>query len=210
MAWPGRFVLDLIDSLRAEFAAIDTNRIYISGGSMGGVGTWYLCQYKPGLFAAAFPICGSGDTTLPNAYVNLPLWTFAGTADNEVPYSATRAMIAAIKRAGGNPRYTEVAGEGHTNTLIGGAAQNRDVHVWLFNQTKATTSVHLSSARSCPKEATSTGHTGIFRMVTLNSPPGMPFQIDLMGRSVTIHNSTAHASGEKAPALYIADFQKLR
>jgi poly(3-hydroxybutyrate) depolymerase len=205
MAWPGRFVLDLIDSICIEFPSIDTNRIYISGGSMGGVGTWYLCQYRPERFAAAFPICGSGDTTLPDAFVKIPLWTFAGTADYEVPYTATRAMVAAIKRAGGKPHYTEVPGEGHTNKLIGGAAQNHEVHVWLFNQTKKSTTIQFlinnDKQHNTIPASYSCFITGIQNKI--RSTREITYIYDFLGRNFMPSNNIGYTKKQSTTGIFI-------
>jgi predicted peptidase len=202
MAWPGRFVLDMIDTLCRKFPCIDTNRIYISGGSMGGVGTWYLCQYRPDRFTAAFPQCGSGDTTLPMPFVNnIPVWTFAGSKDSVTPYWATRAMIATIRRAGGNPIYTEIAGEGHTVSLIGGAAANGAVHVWLFNQTKQSTSVELHIVSG---DQRSDDYIGLYSLLSGFRKSTGGIQIyDLRGRTVIQGGNSGQLSDRKASSIII-------
>jgi predicted peptidase len=209
MAWPGRFVLDVIDTLCRKFPSIDTNRIYISGGSMGGVGTWYLCQYRPDRFAAAFPQCGSGDTTLPMSFVNkIPVWTFAGSKDSVTPYWATRAMIAAIKRAGGNPIYTEIAGEGHTVSLIGGAAANLAVHVWLFSQLKQTNSVELHIFSI---DRRSDSYIGRFCLVNeyRNSISGMQIY-DLRGRAIIQGGYGSLLPNRTASSIFIRKKSQIR
>ena len=205
MAWPGRFVLDLIDSLCREFPSIDTTRIYLSGGSMGGVGTWYLCQYRPDRFAAAFPVTGAGDTTLPMSFVNnIPVWTFAGSLDDVVPVSATRSMIAAIRRAGGDPHYNEITGEGHTNALIGGAAANPEVHAWLFSQTKRSTTVEfhtIPSNRHVDKSAVFVSIAG-FRNAS-GSISGVTRINDLMGRIILPNESRGRQQGRSRTAILV-------
>ena len=83
------------------------------GLSKGGYGTWdAICRY-PGRFAAAAPVCGGGDPAKANLITNTPVWTFHGDADSVVSVDLTRAMVQAIKDAGGEPRYTEYPGVGH-------------------------------------------------------------------------------------------------
>jgi poly(3-hydroxybutyrate) depolymerase len=99
-------VLKLITALQAEFS-IDTNRLYLTGLSMGGIGTWTLITENPTKFAAAIPMSGFGDPTMAAKLVRIPIWDFHGAMDPSVNVSNSRDMIAAIRAAGGYPRYTE-------------------------------------------------------------------------------------------------------
>src|SRR5262249_42496123 len=105
-------VLEILTTVRREFA-IDSQRIYIVGQSNGGLGTWALVTRNPRLFAAAIFVCSAGGfPRRADRVIGLPIWAFQGAAD--VPFIAlTRQMIAAIRKAGGNPRYTEYEGAGH-------------------------------------------------------------------------------------------------
>ena len=107
-----RMVAELIFSLEEEFN-IDPRRIYITGGSMGGYGSWCFITEYPKLFAAASPQCGGGNPEKASIISKIPLWVFHGDKDGAVPVKRSRDMIEAIKKAGGNPRYTEMAGGGH-------------------------------------------------------------------------------------------------
>jgi acyl-CoA thioesterase I len=89
----------LVDSLVREFP-IDTNRIYVTGLSMGGYGTWDLISRYPNKFAAAVPMSGGCDTGKAAAILKVPVWTFHGALDPTVPPNATRAMIASLKNKG--------------------------------------------------------------------------------------------------------------
>ncbi len=113
---------------------IDTNRIYVVGLSMGGYGVWDIIARFPNLFAAAVPICGGGDEHTAEKIAHIPIWAYHGTRDRVVPVERSRNMIAAIKQAGGNPRYTEVPNKGHLvwNT----AFENPELWKWLFEQKK--------------------------------------------------------------------------
>jgi poly(3-hydroxybutyrate) depolymerase len=99
-------VLKLIPALEAEFN-IDTNRVYLTGLSIGGMGTFMLIEQLPTMFAAAVPMSGSGDPSMGAKIAKIPLWAFHGTIDPAVPVSGSRDMIAAMRAAGGHPLYTE-------------------------------------------------------------------------------------------------------
>lgn len=104
----------LIDDLASRYD-VDTDRLYIMGLSMGGYGSWdAICRW-PGRFAAAVPICGGGDPAQAEVIKDTPIWAFHGEADPVVSVDLTRAMIQAIKDAGGEPKYTEYPGVGHNS-----------------------------------------------------------------------------------------------
>jgi predicted peptidase len=109
---PLRFVLAILDSLSRQYR-IDQKRIYVAGQSDGGYGVWDLIANRPDRFAAAVILCGAGDPARAPRLVNLPLWVFHGSADPMVPVAEARRMVEAIRKAGGNPRYTEYKGVGH-------------------------------------------------------------------------------------------------
>lgn len=128
---PMGLVLDLIPALRREFP-IDASRIYVTGLSMGGYGTWDLLARRPDWFAAAVPICGGADTETARKIAGVPTWVFHGDADNVVPVSRSRRMVAALKAAGGAPKYTEFAGVGHNSWDA--AYGDPALAPWLFSQ----------------------------------------------------------------------------
>lgn len=107
-----RLVPELVEKLQETYS-IDAGRVYVSGQSAGGFGTWGVVNERPEMFAAAVPICGGGDEAKAAALVGTPVWAFHGEKDKAVPVERSRRMVAALKRAGGSPRYTEYAGEGH-------------------------------------------------------------------------------------------------
>jgi predicted peptidase len=120
-------------ALQKEFS-IDDQRIYITGLSMGGYGTWDALAKRPELFAAAAPICGGGDTSQVSKFKDIPIWAFHGADDRTVPVERSREMIEALKAAGGNPRYTEYAGVGHNSWAQ--TYSNPELYAWLFGQRK--------------------------------------------------------------------------
>jgi predicted peptidase len=107
-----RMALEVIDALRHEFP-IDDRRIYVTGQSMGGAGVWNIIAGRPNFFAAAVPCCGSDSTENGAESLDTPLWCFHGAADQTVPVSISRERIAARRKAGGHPFYTEYAGVDH-------------------------------------------------------------------------------------------------
>ena len=126
-------VLDILDSLQQEFG-IDSQRLYVAGQSMGGFGTWSLIAKRPNIFAAAIPLCGGGKPALAARAAKIPIWAFHGDKDDDVPVTETRNMIAAVKKAGGNPRYTEYKGMGHE--IWDRAFKEPGLVDWLFAQHK--------------------------------------------------------------------------
>jgi len=87
--------------------SVDTNRIYVIGLSMGGFGTFDMIQRKPEWIAAAVPICGGGDATKIEKYMNVPLWIFHGAKDDVVPPAQSQKIVDLLTSAGHPPRYTE-------------------------------------------------------------------------------------------------------
>lgn len=128
---PLRMAIDAIDRLIAA-GRVDPDRLYITGLSMGGYGTWYAAGMPGSRFAAAAPICGGGDPAWAKRYVDLPLWVFHGGDDRAVPVGRSREMVEAIRAAGGQLQYTEYPAVGHdswTQTYADDA-----FHDWLFAQ----------------------------------------------------------------------------
>jgi len=127
-----RLTLEIIEALAKEFPNLDRDRIYVGGNSMGGYGTWDLILRHPELAAAAFPMCGAGDPSMAASIARLPIWTFHGDQDGVVPVRGTREMVAALKKAGGEPRYTEYPGVDHN--CWDPAMNEAEFIPWLFAQ----------------------------------------------------------------------------
>jgi predicted peptidase len=107
-----RLALEIVDSLRREFP-IDDRRISVAGQSMGGAGVWNVIASRPRFFAAAVICCGSRSTEDGTEAIDTPVWAFHGDADKTVSVSLSRDRIAARRKAGGRPLYTEYAGVDH-------------------------------------------------------------------------------------------------
>jgi predicted peptidase len=133
---PTAMVIELIEKIIQEFP-IDQSRIYITGLSMGGYGTWDLLARLPGKFAAAVPICGGGAAGTVSRFKHVPIWAFHGALDTIVPPLESRQMIQALWKAGATPGYTEYPDVEH-NSWIQAYKEPHLMH-WLFKQKLATT-----------------------------------------------------------------------
>ncbi len=102
----------LLDHIIADYR-IDEERIYVTGLSMGGFGTWRLASEYPDRFAAIAPICGRGDPFMARMIPHLPVWVFHGAKDDVVPLQASQEMVDALKKAGGRVEFTVYPEAGH-------------------------------------------------------------------------------------------------
>ncbi|HYH09454.1 MAG TPA: prolyl oligopeptidase family serine peptidase [Thermoanaerobaculia bacterium] len=124
-------VMALLQELTRTYN-IDRERIYAAGQSMGGYAVWELVARYPASFAAAVPLCGGGDVRNAPKLVSTPLWAFHGAHDRAVPVERSREMIAAIRRAGGKPRYTEYSDVDHV--VWTRAFREPELLPWVFSQ----------------------------------------------------------------------------
>ena len=121
----------LLDAIRNEFP-INPTRIYVTGLSMGGFGAWDAIQRHPEIFAAAVPVCGGGDKALAPRIAKISIWAFHGGNDGVVKTKRSRDMVAALKAAGGQPKYDEYPGVGHASWKR--AYETAELFEWLFSQ----------------------------------------------------------------------------
>jgi predicted peptidase len=128
-----KMALGILDQVEKEFS-VDPKRIYLTGLSMGGMGTWSIALAMPDKWAAIVPICGRGDSKMAEKIKDLPTWAFHGDADMSVNVSGSRDMIEAIKKAGGHPKYTEYPGVGHNSWDKAYATD--ELYDWLLKQRK--------------------------------------------------------------------------
>lgn len=126
-------VLALIDET-AEKHPIDPKRIYITGLSMGGYGTWDMLARSPQTWAAAIPICGGGDPSSVRRFKQIPIWIFHGDADEVVPAKNSELMAAALEDVNGKAELTMYPGVGHDSWTQ--TYKNLEVIKWLFAQKK--------------------------------------------------------------------------
>ncbi|MDR3590027.1 MAG: prolyl oligopeptidase family serine peptidase [Negativicutes bacterium] len=124
----------LLDDISQKYR-IDRQRVYLTGTSMGGNGTWELASRHPEYFAAAAPM--AANPTLPGVWperlVTLPIWAFHGDQDDVCPLKSDEAMIEALRARGATPRFTVLSGEGH---YIGGVYKNRELYDWFLAHTR--------------------------------------------------------------------------
>lgn len=135
---PSTHIIKIIDSLEDEYS-IDKTRIYVTGYSMGGAGSFDIVAENPDTFAASAPLCGSGSPGDAAEMITTPMWVFHGSADPNIPVAQSRKMVAAIKKAGGTPRYTEYAGMGHN--IWETTYTNKSFWDWMFSQKRAPSSL---------------------------------------------------------------------
>lgn len=122
-------VIALLDEIAANYN-VDSNRIYLTGLSMGGYGTWHLASVYPGRFAAIVPICGGGNPERAEALKKTPVWAFHGAKDEAVPLKESEKMVDALRACGGNAQltvYPEAKHDSWTETYA-----NPEVYAWLL------------------------------------------------------------------------------
>jgi predicted peptidase len=127
-----RVALEIVDAVRREFP-IDDRRIYVAGNSMGGGGVWNMLASRPHFFAAAVACVAVPSSDDPAASIETPLWSFHGDSDQIVPVETSRDRIAARRKAGGHPLYTEYAGVDH-DAATGLAFTEPELVKWVFAQ----------------------------------------------------------------------------
>lgn len=127
----GKHVMEVLEQIQNSHP-VDAERVYVTGQSMGGFGSWEFLTAYPQKFAAAIPICGGGKPFRAAEFAHVPIWVFHGAKDTSVPVSRSREMISALKRAGASPNYTEFPDAGHTCWPL--VFDSPDVLDWLFAQ----------------------------------------------------------------------------
>jgi predicted peptidase len=127
------YVFEALDAL-LEKHPIDRDRIYVTGQSMGGYGTFGALAARPEFFAAAAPVCGGGNPKDAEKYRKVPIWVFHGADDPTVPVEKSREMVKAIKEAGGDPKFTEYPGVKHNSWEK--AYADAEFWKWMFDQAR--------------------------------------------------------------------------
>lgn len=126
-------LMQLVQQLIKDFP-VDTNRIYITGLSMGGFGTFDAMARYPELFAAAVPVCGGGDPATAKIIKDIPTWIFHGAEDTSVDPKYSVNMLQALIREGAHPGFTYYPEVGHFSWI---AAYSEPMMMeWLFRQRK--------------------------------------------------------------------------
>ncbi|MBN2611135.1 MAG: dienelactone hydrolase family protein [Bacteroidales bacterium] len=125
------------DNLYAEITAkyrVDTNRIYLTGMSLGGFGTWSLAVEYPDKFAAIVPLCGGGRPEKICAISHVPVWAFHGTADAVVPIKRTEELVDKLLKCNGNVKFTRLKDKGHAIQWV---YQDKKIYSWMLKHKKA-------------------------------------------------------------------------
>jgi predicted peptidase len=130
---PMELLIGLIHELFKKLP-IDSNRIYITGLSMGGFGTYDAIERYPDLFAAAIPVCGGGDVSKASTIAHIPIWNLHGAEDAAVNPRNSTEMMEALMKAGAHPGFTFYPEVGHFSWLA--AYSDPLVLEWLFRQHK--------------------------------------------------------------------------
>lgn len=153
---PGlQVAMDLLDSIQAT-ERVDASRIYITGLSMGGFGTWDAITRFPNKFAAAMPLSGGGNVLAAPALVNEPIWAYHGTSDTTVYPNGSTSVIDAINAAGGTQAIVSLPAIGHQDWGVfysdnpfkyfvgespttggNGLYDGDNIYQWLFSQSLA-------------------------------------------------------------------------
>ena len=130
--------LGLVIKLMDEFVQrkdVDNDKVYVTGLSMGGMGTYAILTRRPDMFAAATPICGDGDpSSVSNFAKKVPVWIFHGSLDKTVLPEQSLKMANGIIKAGGNPRITFYENVEHNSWDI--AFAEKDFLKWIHSKTK--------------------------------------------------------------------------
>ena len=133
--WRDEEMLIALESLLLKIIKnfrVDKSRLYVTGLSMGGRGTWAIAAYRPDLFAAAAPICGGGDPTTASRLTKLPFWVFQGALDEVHFPKESEIMIKSLKNKGGEVRYTLYPELHHDSWTI--TYDNSELYKWFLSK----------------------------------------------------------------------------
>lgn len=131
--WPAEVegLLALLDDVMVRYA-VDPDRVYLTGLSMGGYGTWTLAVAAPDRFAAIAPICGGlyGPARMVERLKNVPVWAFHGAKDPVVPLEQSERLVKVLQEVGGQARltvYPEAEHDSWTETYA-----NPELYAWFL------------------------------------------------------------------------------
>jgi len=144
--WNPPRVMDVLDEVKTMYR-IDEDRIYLTGLSMGGYGSWDTALAHPDVFAAVAPICGGGIPEEASRLVNVPIWNFHGEEDGSVPFRRSVDMVEAIRAAGGEAvAFTSYPGVGHNAWSI--TYENPDLYAWFLRNRRGAPAVRPEQLRN--------------------------------------------------------------
>ncbi|KAA3629876.1 MAG: phospholipase, partial [Bacteroidetes bacterium] len=110
------------------------SRVYIGGLSMGGMGTFEMVRRHPGVFAAAFPICGGAHPATAEAIKDVSWWIFHGAKDQVVLPKYSEEMYKSLKAAGADVKFTLYPDANHNSWDP--AFAEKDLMEWLFSKSR--------------------------------------------------------------------------
>ena len=114
---------------------VDTSRIYLTGLSMGGFGTWSLASMYPERFAAIAPVCGGGEVRqILRSLVEMPIWTFHGQKDDVIPFSRSEEIVTALKKHGSSIKFTIYPEAGHDSWTE--TYDNPELYEWFLKHSR--------------------------------------------------------------------------
>lgn len=125
IAFLDALLTDLVNRYR-----VDEDRIYVTGLSMGGFGTWDLATAYPGRFAAIAPICGGGDVSKACRIRDVPTWVFHGAKDTVVPLERSEEMVEELRTCGGQVEFTIYPDAGHDSWTE--TYENTELYTWML------------------------------------------------------------------------------
>lgn len=130
--------IDWFDSLYKDLTSkyrIDMDRIYVTGISMGGFGTWHAAMDYPNKITAIVPLCGGCNDSLNICHINqIPVWTFHGTADTEIDINETVRLVDRLNKCDGKVKFTRLENEGHEIQYI--YEKNPEIYKWMLEHYK--------------------------------------------------------------------------
>lgn len=127
--WQPHEVIALLDEVTKKHA-VDPDRVYLTGLSMGGFGTWETAARDPERFAAIAPICGGGDPRRVRSLKDMPTWVFHGDKDTAVPVQRSIEMVDALKAAGNDAKFTRYPEAGHDSWTE--TYNNPELYEWFL------------------------------------------------------------------------------
>ncbi|MDF2524531.1 MAG: phospholipase [Clostridiales bacterium] len=125
----------LIDDVLKKYR-INEDKVYLTGTSMGGRGTWTVAREHPEYFAAIAPLAAARPK-VPNTWnqlmLSMPIWAFHGEKDSVAPLKDDEAIIDSLRSQGGIPRFTILPNKGHE---IAGVYKNQELYDWFLMNTR--------------------------------------------------------------------------
>jgi predicted peptidase len=143
--WAPPIVKSVLDSVEA-ILRVDRNRVYLTGFSMGGYGTWQTAAAFPATFAAIAPISGLSDLPDVVRLKGIPIWTFHGAQDINVPVTESRKMIDALRRSGADARLTVYPDRAHDCWTM--TYRDSRLYLWFLDHSLTGASRIAAGSRS--------------------------------------------------------------